>query len=292
VVQPRLDALSNLRDRTEDPRVALLRAEIFESLLWIHLGSDVGIFSRDLTRALYPMYLNNLFSSLRSIDPKEKANQGPVYVPHSNESRAFYTHLPRSAGILFEKAMSGEDIFDSESLKLSNAPAVQGLCQTLLLLYSAFATSPTVERFTYAVNFATELEWKRFCEVDCTPEEVAQAEFSGSGSPMALVLAGYLALWGYGSRCQDAFAGIEGREGVDRADLVKLQKALQEILRWRVNLSRTYPIKRFERIRSTVSDGIENQSRQPGVSRDAASIIQASMERSFSQLGLPVPAYA
>src|SRR5439155_1385075 len=117
----------------------LRRAEIIESLLFLHVGADVGVFPRESVRLLYPLYIQGFFSTIRSFDPQEQAKYGTTYVPHSPESRKIYASLPHFAGILFEKAMRGEDIFESEPLRLESHLAVGGLCQALLLLYSSIA---------------------------------------------------------------------------------------------------------------------------------------------------------
>lgn len=294
ILQPKLSELASESVRGSAERLALIRGEIIEAFLWLHMGREVGAFPEGASRALYTLYFLPFFESLLSndLELREAMRKGILDVAHSDESRMIKVELPRYAGILMEDAMRGKDIFETEPLKLGQPTAVSGFCQVLLLLHSSVATSPAVRQFTYAITFAREPEWYQDWKTVITPNEVIEAEFTGIGSPIALALGGYLAFWGYAARCQEAFENIEGREGVRSDDLFRLRTRLQEILRWRINLRRAYAANRYELIYSKVSKAIEEESNQPGVNSAAAKVIQSSIESAFTFLDVPLPVYA
>jgi hypothetical protein len=288
--------LAPLSESAAEPRPSaewhsLRLREVVEAVLWLHLGTEMGAFPEDVSRSVYDRYLREFFESLLSpdLDARAAMKEGADYVAHSEESKALYIGLPRYARILFEKAMRAEDIFGSELIQLEAPLSLRGLFQTLLLLYTSFARSEAVRRFTYSVTFAPPEDWAEAWNPDIEPAEVVRAELSGSGSPSALVFAGYLAFWGYGARCGDAFERTGTRESASQDDLFRLKNRLQEILKWRIDLRSNVASQRFEKVRSKVTQELERESRQADVSGEAATLIDGSIERALEMIGVPVP---
>ena len=159
VLFPTLSALSTEATTSKPQQLSLMRREVVEHVLWLHLGTEIGAFPYRQSRKIYTAYLGPFFQSLVSRDLDERAAMaaGRVYVAHSEESRALVLGLPRYANILVEKAMRSEDIFESERLEFRNAQSLSGLFQTLLLLHSRFAVSETVRQFTYDIRAASKI---------------------------------------------------------------------------------------------------------------------------------------
>lgn len=276
----------------------MARREVMEALLWLHMGTEVGVFPESASRDFYDRsLLKGFFESLLSTDENERAGmeRGKLYVAHSKESRAMRLELPRYAGVLLESAMRGEEIFGRERLNLKDPLAMRGLFQTLLLLYTRFAGSAAARSLTYSLSFATREEWNEFSAAEIRPDEVVRAEWSGSGRGPALVIAGYLSFWGYGARCEEAIArsGVRAsmREsaGIFEEDAFRLKQRLAEILSWRINLRSDEVFKRFEEVRSGVERAVKKESRKEGVDPAAGDRICASIKSAFKTIGVEEP---
>lgn len=292
VVLPRLSELDSASSRSPE-QLAMTYREIMEALLWLHLGVEVGIFPVAEARTAYEIYKRLFFTTIIPSGQFLQFSQpARSYAAHSELSQQLYVELPRYAGVLLEKGMRGEDPFTTEQLELRNSAALSGLCQTLLLLYSEFATSSNVRQFTYLVSFAPKDEWNAAWRSSVDPETLISSDPGDLISPMESAFSGYLELWGFGTRCRDVFIAAEGRDETDSADRFKLQDRLQDVLQWRINLRHTSGMERFEKIREKVDREIERESTQPGVDPEAAKLIQRSMQDAFNQIGIPQLAIA
>ena len=271
------------------------RAELVEAFLWLHLGMEIGSFPEQPSRDVYKTYLSPFFKSLLqpNRETSEAMRDGPEYVPHSAESRELLSAAPRYSRVLVEMAMreeegGAEDIFVREQAGLKDSVAMQGLFQTLLLLHSSFDASPAVRQFTYEMSFVEQDVWRQDWEADSHPEEVREADISGSASPIALTLAGYLTFWGHGGRCAEALASFDGNEAASSSQIFRLKQRLREIYSWRITLQSRFAAKRFEAVQQRFAQYLAQETTTQGIDPRCAVTIQESMESAFELWGVRV----
>lgn len=262
---PRLDRLGAVSGKPA--WLAETRAEIIEAFLWLHLGVEIGSFPEGASREVYKTYIVPFFRSLMTKDPVllEEMKRGERYVAHSPESEALVFALPRYATILSEMAMRGDEVFTKEQAGFEKPDGLQGLFQTLSLLYSSFVASPAVRQFTYEVNFERENAWDKDWSTIFTADEVREADISGSASPIALTFAGYLNFWGHGVRCREAVQDFEGSEEASFSDVWKLRDRVSEIQSWRINLRSRHVANRFELIQKKIAAELRTPTRDTKV---------------------------
>jgi hypothetical protein len=286
-----LPSISNLADAENAGWRAECRAEIVEIFLWLHLGVETGSFPALPSKDVYDSYLRPFFDSLLPQDDRlrEEMRSGPRYVPHSPESNALILGLPRYAKILVEMAMRGDDVFAEERSKFANPGSLQGMFQTLLVLYSAFLQSRSARRFTYEVNFANQNEWEKDWQADCSADNVREAESLTSSSAVALTLAGYLTLWGYGANFNEAFHNLEGSREISRSDIFNLRERITQIQSWRIDLRGRQSSDRFEKIKQKIATEVETEIKTLKIDGRCLVSFNESIDSAFELWGVRSP---
>jgi hypothetical protein len=296
ILLPQIQAYeSSVANGKDNAKTIMLSASIVESFLWLHLGTEIGAFPQPASRDIYEAYLTPFFQSLLSTDIKAMSEMktGPVYVAHSNQSKAVVLRLGRFATVLVEKAMRREEIFSRELAGFSRPDRLRPVFQTFLILHSHLISRPSVESFTYQVSFADEQTWRHSWKAGCDSEEVMRADTTG-GSISSLVCAGYLNLWNYAVKVTTTDQNLKGDPEL-ASDLFRLTDRLKEMGRWRINLKNADTSSRFDDVRVRIMENVESEEKND-ISRICSREIRESMNSAFqvwfSAALIPVPVLA
>lgn len=127
-VLPDLEALN--QQPSGDAKSATLRSRLTESLLWLHLGAEIGSFPQQASNEVYEACFRPFVESLSS----QETGQMRIYVAHSRESGSLILSFPRYVRILIERAMRGEEIVSIERCEFSSPQNMRASFQVLLIM--------------------------------------------------------------------------------------------------------------------------------------------------------------
>jgi hypothetical protein len=283
-VEPDLELLEILVSDGRDAGARMIRAQLVESFLWLHLGAEVGAFPEEAAFGVYAEYFLPFFRSLisKSQRAREEMSGNRIYVAHSRESESLILTFPRFARILIEKAMREEGVFSTELCDFSNTRSLISTFQTLLLLTSSLDAERSVQQFIFQLNFVLEKTWSESWLEGCDSEQVMAVNDVRNSPPSAITCAGFLRLWGYAASVRDLFENLDNRRGISREDLFKLRQRVREIQSWRVNLNSAQAAARFDSVRSRIRHGIDEDVRSGTVNSDIAYQVKQSLDDAFA----------
>jgi hypothetical protein len=277
-----LPPLLALSESKEDTRAAMLRSQLAESFLWLHLGVELGSFPEEASEELFRTYFVPWFNSLLSREEgkRQSMRDRSLYVAHSPESEALILTFPRFASILIEQAMRGENIFLTERNNFRNPNLLSSVFQSLLILTSNFSANPAIEHFILMVNFVDLQTWERQWTADVGAEEELISKehvVRGLSSPLCV---GFVELWRYATRLRELFDDLAGRVEIARSDRFNLRQRAREIQSWNLNLRSAETASRFDQVRRKVMQEIEKEL-LPYRNDGSAVSIQESIDDAF-----------
>lgn len=282
-ILPNLSLLEQLLKTDDIARAAMTRSRLTESLLWLHLGVELGSFPEEASSEVYTTHFIPLFGSLISQreQAREEMRQSRIYVAHSPESEALVLSFPRFAAVLVEKAMRGEDVFRAERLEFSYAGSLTPAFQALLIMASNLALSRDINAFIYYVNFVDHGTWAELWEQDFGPTEVFATQTELRAPPAAHICAGFLQLWGYATKLKEFFGNLEGRITPSQTDLFKFRQRAREIQSWILNLRSGQVSSRFDEVRRKLNQGLDADVSKGRIGSESAKLVQESMDSAF-----------
>jgi hypothetical protein len=268
------------------PETTEALASLFESFLWLHLGTEIGVFPLQLSAEIASSYYQPFFQSLNArrdnaLDEVEFASKLYVYdTPESKDLKAAFPGFT----ILIERAMRGEDGLKVQRSEFNSPDSLKPLFKNFLRLASMIRMDPRVRHFTVVSQFATEVEWQNeWRGGDCAPEEVEDfaAQVDLKDRSAASIFAGFLRLWSY-SHQLTAMVEMYEHEEIRGEDRFKLVDRIKEILRWRINLRSAETANRFEAVRSALKTNLDRQAMQEGNLKGAVDFIKKSFDSAFA----------
>src|SRR5690348_420855 len=125
VARRRLKAVSRLQD-TAARRGA--HSSMFESFIWLHLGTELGVFDLSAAKELVHIYFKELFDSLVSTKPTTVAEtehlfRGEVRIYDTPESSDLKATFPDFV-IQIEDAMRNKDLFAASINKFTDVASL------------------------------------------------------------------------------------------------------------------------------------------------------------------------
>lgn len=285
-VQPAVKELSESRKRGYRPETTEALASLFESFLWLHLGTEIGVFPLQLSAEIVSSYYQPFFQSLNArrdnaLDEVEFTSKLYVYdTPESKDLKAAFPGFT----ILIERAMRGEDGLKVQRSEFNSPDSLDPLFKNFLRLASTIRMDPRVRHFTVVSQFATDVEWQNeWRGGDCAPEEVEDfaARVNLKNRSAASIFAGFLRLWSY-SHQLTAMVEMYEDEEIRGEDRFKLVDRIKDILRWRINLRSAETANRFEAVRSALKTNLDRQAMQEINLNGAVEFIKKSFDSAFA----------
>jgi hypothetical protein len=292
-VRPAIADLSESKIRRYQPETRGAYATVFESFLWLHLGTEIGIFPYEVSTEVTSFYYQPFFQSLnakrdqilhvRDFEEFKKVQfASTLYVYDTPESTELKAAFPEFK-ILIEHAMRGENALKVQPNEFTNPTSLRPLFKNFLRLAGILSADPILRRFTNISQFTNETEWQNeWREGDCSPEEVEQAAENQnlkSRSP-AVIFAGFLRLWSYSHQLTQIVQMYQD-EPVRSDDRFKLIDRVKNILRWRINLRSAETANRFEAIRNALKVRLDHQAMEGENLAGAVDTIKKSFDSAF-----------
>jgi hypothetical protein len=285
-VVPAVEQLRQAQQHKNLPTTRGAYASVLESFLWLHLGTEIGVFPPEASRAIASTYYGDFFQSLNRprdemLEKVEFASK--LYVGDTPESRELKATFPDFI-ILIEQAMRGQNAFDAQRNEFRDPVSLKPAFKNFLRLALVLASDPLVQRFTSISQFTDAAEWEaEWRGGDCNSEEVElageNAELAARPTP-AIIFAGFLRLWSYSYQLREMSSMYEGEE-IRGDDRFKLLDRVKNILRWRINLRSRELANRFESVRSELKKQLDNQAAETGSLQPSVDFIKDSFDSVF-----------
>lgn len=288
---PAIRQLGKARKAVDLPTKRGAYASVFESYLWLHLGSEVAIFPLEPAQSVFASYYSRFFESLnaqedRLLKESEDLFRSRLYVTDTVESRELKATFPDFT-ILIELAMKGENGFRFQRNEFQEPGSLRPMCRNFLRVGLSVASDPLVRSFTNLSQFTDANQWEsRWRGGDCNPEQVMTARTLGGKSPdPAVICAGFLKLWGYSYQLRQMSEMYE-HENIRSDDRFRLIDRIKTILRWRINLRSTELAARFESVKAMLKRNLDEQVANERVEnaeglRNSVEVITKSFDESF-----------
>jgi hypothetical protein len=285
-VLPALEQLRKAQQRKEFAATRGAYASTFESFLWLHLGAEINVFPAEPSQAIASTLYGNFFRSLNRphdgiLEKVDFASR--LYVSDTSESRELKATFPDFV-IMIEKAMRGEDAFNTQRNEFRDAISLKPAFKNFLRLASVLGSDSQVQHFTNVSQFTDTAGWEaEWRGGDCNAEEI---EFAAENveiavRPPARIFAGFLRLWSYTYQLTEMSNMYEGEE-MRSDDRFKLIDRIKSILRWRINLRSREAANRFESVRSELKKRLSEQAAESENLRSSVEFIKTSLDSVFA----------
>jgi hypothetical protein len=212
-----------------------------------------------------------------------------LYVYDTPESKELKSAFPDFT-MLIEQGMRGQDPFSVQRNEFRDSDALRPILKNFLRLALVLASDPLIQRFTSISQFTDERKWENAWHGgDCAADEVAIAgETDGREGPSpAVILAGFLRLWGYSHQLRE-MSNMYETEDIEADDRFKLLDRIKSNLRWRINLRSREAANRFESVRDGLKKNLDAEAAEATNLRTSVDFIMKSMDTAFEVWLVPV----
>jgi hypothetical protein len=140
------------------------QASLFETFLWLHLGVEVGYFTRAFAQQLLAaVYEPELFTSLR-VTTETFASDLSEYKVTDIEQRYNkrfneLANLFPSLGPLLTRCVGQQEVFNFFLIEVEDADSIRPVFQALYAITTAMCAEWTIQTFIAAINFCSDREW-------------------------------------------------------------------------------------------------------------------------------------
>jgi hypothetical protein len=284
-VVPAIEEVRNAQAHNDLAMRRAAHANVFESFLWLHLGTEIGVFPAEPSREVFSTYYADFFKSLnreqdRLLDVVAFRSRLYVYdTPESTELKSAFPDFTK----LIEQSMRGNDVFNVQRNEFRDPDSLRPIFNNFLRMASVFASDPLILRFVLICQFSDARAWdNEWHGGDCVSEEVALAGETGEyeGSSSAIICAGFLRLWSYSHQLRE-MSNMYEKESIESVDRFKLIDRIKNNLRWRINLRSREVANRFESVRREIKKRLHGEAAESGNLRTSVDFIVNSMDTAF-----------
>jgi hypothetical protein len=265
----RSKALRRSRKAENSQDASFEAAEIFEALLIVSLGAQVGVVGNDELTKLSKRVFQPFFHYL--------ATQGdlgadvPEFAARSEESTSLIRKFQRFQTTI-ELGIRGE-VSSPEPVKLSQPMEFGKYADDCLLMWCSVVQDSGFRKYWRTIESASDREWEQIIKTPIHTASVVGA-IDDTSDVANCVYYGFLRLINYCAQLQEIATAMSKDRNIDRSDAALFTDRIRETFSWRVVAPGYRSNRRVEEIRSRWVRLIRIEEPNKNVSREFEQILE------------------